>query len=130
VQSRRPRVEVITEAEQSPQDQLRHRQKQYLTLMGLRVVCLIVAAVLVSLKVPLVLLWVLILTGGMVAFPWMAVMIANDRPPKEENRFTNRFRRGPASRRALNTASEDETPPQLNARQLPPSPAKVIDPDD
>lgn len=128
MQSRRPRVEVITEAEESPQEQLRHRKRQYLSLMLLRVVCLILAAVLVSLEVPYALVWVLILTGGMVAFPWMAVMVANDRPPRAESRFTTRFRRGPSSRRSLGAPTgESSDHPAL--RELPPSPAKVIDPD-
>jgi Flp pilus assembly protein TadB len=118
---------VITEAEESPQQQLRHRQRQYLGLMLLRVVCLILAAVLVSLDVPYALVWVLILTVGMVAFPWMAVMVANDRPPKAENRFSNRFHRGArgaASSQALPIPTDEPSRPEL-----PPSNAKIIDPD-
>jgi hypothetical protein len=120
---------VITEAEQSPQQQLNHRKKQYLGLMLLRVLCLILAAVLVSADVPHALVWVLILTGGMVAFPWIAVMVANDRPPRTESRFTTRFRRGAASRRSLSTPTPEApaAPPQLGVRELPPSDAKVID---
>jgi len=143
VQTRRSRVEVITGAERSPADQLRHRQWQYFGLMMLRVVCLIVAAILVSLEVPYALVWVLILTAGMVLFPWIAVMVANDRPPREENRFSTRLRRAPAAARALaspggshpdadageRTATGQPERPELNARELPPSPAKVIDQD-
>ncbi|MFB9318555.1 DUF3099 domain-containing protein [Cryptosporangium minutisporangium] len=134
MQTRRSRVEVITGADQSPADQLRRRQWQYFGLMMLRVVCLIVAAVLVSLEVPYALAWVLVLTVGMVLFPWMAVMLANDRPPREENRFSTRFRRSPAAARALASDAEQADAahperPELNARQLPPSSARVIDPD-
>ena len=110
----------------------------------LRVVCLIVAAILVTLEVPYALAWVLILTVGMVLFPWIAVMVANDRPPREEHKFSNRLRRVPAAARALAShgASDDQADareraaaskpnrPELNARELPPSPAKVIDADD
>lgn len=138
---RRSRVELITEAERSPAEQLRHRQWQYLGLMSMRVLCLILAAVLVSLKVPYALAWVLVLTVGMVLFPWIAVMVANDRPPLEEKRFSNRLRRVPSAARALvgasgNHADDDSraTPPspqrpELNQRELPASPAKVIDQD-
>ncbi|MFG1924010.1 DUF3099 domain-containing protein [Cryptosporangium sp. NPDC048952] len=137
---RRSRVELITEAERSPADQLRHRQRQYFGLMMMRVVCLILAAVLVSVKAPYALVWVGVLTVGMVLFPWIAVMVANDRPPREESRFTNRLRRVPAAARSLGRTSsqpdDDRAPterqperPQLNARELPPSPAKVIDQD-
>ncbi|GAA0261201.1 hypothetical protein GCM10009539_53450 [Cryptosporangium japonicum] len=134
---RRSRVEVITGAERSPADQLRDRQWRYFGLMMLRVVCLLVAAVLVSLDVPYALAWVGVLTVGMVLFPWIAVMVANDRPPREENRFSNRLRRVPAAARALvSTPSEpeperrDEPParPELTQRELPPG-ARVIDQD-
>ncbi|WP_170323954.1 DUF3099 domain-containing protein [Cryptosporangium phraense] len=128
MQSRRPRVEVITGAEQSPADQLRRRQMQYFGLMSLRVFCLILAAVLVSLDVPYALAWVVILTIGMCVFPWMAVMLANDRPPREENRFRNRFKRTPSSARAL--SAETEAPLELESRELPPSTARVINHDD
>ncbi|WP_178379752.1 DUF3099 domain-containing protein [Cryptosporangium aurantiacum] len=135
MQTRRSRVEVITGADRSPADQLRRRQWQYFGLMMLRVVCLIVAAILVSLEVPYALAWVLFLTVGMVAFPWIAVMVANDRPPREENRFTNRLRRSSAGARAVATHEQGDDVrrperPELDARELPPSSAKVIDPDD
>jgi Flp pilus assembly protein TadB len=135
VQTRRPRVEVITEAEPSPDQQLHRRQIQYFTLMLMRVACLILAAVLVSADVPYALVWVLILTVGMVLFPWMAVMVANDRPPREESKFTNKFRRSAPSRRALDNAPAEQPEaaaperPELGPKQLPPSAAKVIDAD-
>jgi Flp pilus assembly protein TadB len=83
---------VITEAEESPQAQLRSRQIKYSVMMGIRVVCLIAGAVIVSLKVPHALVWVGFCIVGMVALPWMAVLIANDRPPKKASRFTSRLR--------------------------------------
>ena len=101
----RPQVAVITEAEESPQAQLRRRQIQYAVLMSLRVVALIVAAVLVSLRVPYLLLWIRVCTVGMVLFPWMAVLVANDRPPKKASRFTTRLHRTP---RALPPAGPDD----------------------
>ena len=107
--------------------------------MMLRVLCLIVAAVVVMLKVPYAIVWALILTAGMVLFPWIAVMVANDRPPREENRFSTRLRRAPAAARSLGRPSDEgdareqataAARPELNSRELPPSPAKVIDADE
>jgi arginine exporter protein ArgO len=98
---------VITEAEQSPRDQLRSRQIKYVAMMGVRTVCLIVAAVLVGLKVPHAMFWVAICIAGMVALPWMAVIIANDRPPKKSSRFTSRFRPRPDEPRALPPVPDD-----------------------
>ncbi|MGH3648996.1 MAG: DUF3099 domain-containing protein [Micromonosporaceae bacterium] len=79
--SRRP--VVITDAERSQDEQLRSRQIRYASMMGFRIVCLIVAGVLVSVQAPMLWLWVPLCVVGMVLLPWMAVLIANDRPPKE-----------------------------------------------
>jgi hypothetical protein len=91
VKRERPRrsVTVITEAEPSRDTQRHRREIQYSLLMGLRVVALLLAAVLFSLHVPYLLLWILLCTVGMVVFPWMAVIIANDRPPKSSSRFSS-----------------------------------------
>lgn len=139
---RRSRVQVITGAEQSPADQLRNRQWRYFGLMMMRIVCLFAAAIVVSLNVPYALVWVGILMVGMMLFPWIAVMVANDRPPREENRFSTRLRRVPAAARALtrsskarpdaaqDTAASRPRRPELNARELPAAAAKVIDADE
>jgi hypothetical protein len=80
-------VALITEAELSPGDQLRSRQRRYLAMMGTRVVCLIGSAVAYSVHA----MWAIpILIAGMVALPWMAVLIANDRPPLKPSRFSRR----------------------------------------
>jgi Flp pilus assembly protein TadB len=83
---------VITDAERSHDDQLRTRQIRYVIMMSIRAVCLIVAAVLVSTKVPLLPLWLSLCVAAMVLLPWLAVLLANDRPPKEEHRLAHRFR--------------------------------------
>lgn len=106
---RRPSPVVITEVEESPQAQLRSRQIKYITMMGIRLVCLILAAVVVMLDVPHALVWVGILIVGMVALPWMAVIIANDRPPKKSSKFTTRLRRAPSEPPALPPPPEDRT---------------------
>jgi hypothetical protein len=96
---------LITDAERSPDDQLRSRQIRYITMMSIRAVCLVVAAVLVGSDAPLLWLWVPLCVAGMVLLPWLAVIIANDRPPKEKYRLSNRLRRTPTERgpRALPT---------------------------
>jgi Protein of unknown function (DUF3099) len=82
---------VITDAERSQDDQLRSRQIRYLIMMSTRAVLLIVAAVLVGMKVPLLPLWLVLCVIGMVLLPWLAVILANDGPPKPQYRLKNRF---------------------------------------
>jgi Flp pilus assembly protein TadB len=86
---------VITDAEQSLDDQLRSRQIRYLVMMSIRAVCLILAAVLVSLKVPLLGWWLAMCVLAMILLPWLAVLIANDRPAKPEHRLVKRARHSP-----------------------------------
>jgi arginine exporter protein ArgO len=75
---------LITNAARSQGDQLRSREVRYVTMMGLRAVCLILGAVLISVKPPLLPLWLILCAAGMVFLPWAAVLIANDRPPKSK----------------------------------------------
>jgi Protein of unknown function (DUF3099) len=103
----RPSPVVITEVEPSPAQQLRSRQIKYAVMMGIRALCLIIAAIVVSLKVPYAMVWVGICIVGMVALPWMAVIIANDRPPKKASRFTTRLHRARPDRRALPPADQE-----------------------
>ena len=83
---------IITDAEKARDEQLRDRQIRYAVMMGVRLICLIVAAVLVGVGAPLLWLWLPLCLVGMVLLPWMAVIIANDQPPKEEYRLWNRLR--------------------------------------
>lgn len=75
---------LITNAARSQGDQLHSREIRYVTMMGLRVSCLIAGAILISVRPPLLPLWLTICAAGMVLLPWMAVLIANDRPPKSK----------------------------------------------
>jgi len=75
---------LITDAARSQGDQLRSREIRYVTMMGLRVSCLILGAILISAKPPLLPLWLILCAAGMVFLPWAAVLIANDRPPKNK----------------------------------------------
>jgi hypothetical protein len=82
VRKQQERPVLITNAAQSPSEQLRSRQIRYVSMMGLRAVCLILGAVLISVKPPFLPLWLILCAAGMVFLPWAAVLIANDRPPK------------------------------------------------
>lgn len=105
---------LITAAEPSYEEQHRARVRKYLTLMSFRVPALILAALaygawhnglislaIIALSLPL---------------PWMAVLIANDRPPRrgdEPRRFDDARQRTPlfprAERRAIE-ATHDPAP--------------------
>jgi hypothetical protein len=73
---------LITDAARSQDDQLRSRQIRYVSMMSVRALCLILGGVLISAQVPLLPVWLVLCALGMVLLPWMAVLIANDRPPK------------------------------------------------
>ena len=79
---RAPRAVLITDARPSPERELRGREIRYVAMMSLRAVCLILAVVLASLRTPLAWVWGPLCAAGMVLLPWLAVLIANDGPPK------------------------------------------------
>ncbi len=103
---------LITTAAPSYEQEHRARVRKYLTLMAFRIPALILAAVaygtwhngLIS----------LLILAASVPLPWMAVLIANDRPPlrpDEPRRFEYARRRTPL----FPTAQR----PALEARQHP-----------
>jgi L-asparagine transporter-like permease len=108
VKRRAARPVVITDAERSQEDQLRTRQNRYIVMMSLRAACLIAAVILVSVQPPLVWLWVALCAAGMILLPWIAVVLANDRLPKERHRWR---RPGTRGARALPAAGSDDRPP-------------------
>jgi hypothetical protein len=107
---------LITQAAPPYEEEHRQRVRKYLTLMGFRVPALIFAAVaynvwhngwislaIIALSIPL---------------PWMAVLIANDRPPRraeEPRRFDDAHRRTPlfptAERPSLEAGIPQPDPP-------------------
>lgn len=91
------RPALITDAQHSQEDQLRTRQVRYIAMMSIRVVCLIAAAILVSVEAPLLWLWLILCAAGMTVIPWVAVVLANDRLPKDRHRW-RRHRPGHGSR--------------------------------
>ncbi len=107
---------LITAAAPSYEEQHRARVRKYLTLMAFRIPALILAALaygawhngLISLAIVAV----------SIPLPWMAVLIANDRPPRrsdEPRRFEDIPQRTPlfptAERLALERPSDWEQPP-------------------
>jgi Protein of unknown function (DUF3099) len=98
---------LITDAARSQREQLRSREIRYVTMMGLRLSCLIAGAVVISLKPPLLPLWLGLCAAGMVLLPWMAVIIANDRLPMSKAE-RGKLRQGPPSSGALEQDSAEE----------------------
>lgn len=69
---------VITAAELPYDEQVRNRRRKYLLMMGLRIPLLIAAVA--CYHIP----WLaILLLCVMVPLPWMAVLIANDRPARQ-----------------------------------------------
>lgn len=79
VPSRGDRPPVITAAELSYNDQFRIRRRRYVIMMGMRVPFLIAATALYHIP------WLaLVLIAISVPLPWMAVLVANDRPARRQ----------------------------------------------
>jgi Flp pilus assembly protein TadB len=73
---------LITEAPPSPKAELDYRRRRYAITMGIRVVCLILAAAFHN----IIWLWPVFAVGAL-ALPWIAVVLANDRLPAKSSRF-------------------------------------------
>jgi hypothetical protein len=83
---------LITEAEPSYDDQQAARRRKYAIMMSLRIPCLVVAALCYQIW------WLaLIILAISIPLPWMAVLIANDRPPRKSEQV-NRYRHERSSR--------------------------------
>lgn len=71
---------LITEAAAPLDEQHRARVRRYMIIMGFRIPCLILAAVTYTLfENPLI---SILIIAASVPLPWIAVLIANDRPPR------------------------------------------------
>jgi uncharacterized membrane protein len=98
---REPEPVLITEAQPSLDDQLSARRNKYLIMMSTRIVCLIAAAAFYHTP------WLLaIFVAGAVVLPWMAVLIANDRPAKKSLKVS-RFGGHPDPDRAITAPARD-----------------------
>ncbi len=85
--SRDDHAVLITDAAHSQDDQRHSREFRYLMLMSIRIVAFIVGALLAIAHAPWPWLWAPLCVAGMVVVPWLAVVLANDRPPKNEHRI-------------------------------------------
>ncbi|WP_067853686.1 DUF3099 domain-containing protein [Nocardia shimofusensis] len=77
------RAALITEAAPSLEDQHRSRVRRYTILMAIRIPALILAAVAYSLWGSALIS--LLIIGASIPLPWVAVLIANDRPPRRRD---------------------------------------------
>ena len=66
-----------------PEREIRRREIRYVAMMLTRALCLIAGAYFVVQKPLLWGLWASLCVVGMVLLPWLAVILANDRPPRK-----------------------------------------------
>lgn len=80
---------LITEAARSFEEEHSARKRKYLTMMALRMPCLVLAGIFHD-------TWWLALGFVVISIPlpWVAVLIANDRPPRKAE-TVNRYERTP-----------------------------------
>ncbi|MCD2189851.1 DUF3099 domain-containing protein [Actinomycetospora soli] len=91
---------LITEAAVSFEDEFAARKKRYSLIMAFRIPCLVLAGIFgIGFNWPWVAVAFIVLS---VPLPWVAVLIANDRPPKKSQKV-NRYR---SDRTALPKVSE------------------------
>lgn len=109
---------LITRAAPAYEEQHRQRVRKYLTIMSFRIPALVLAAIAYGIwHNGLVSLAILV---GSIPLPWIAVLIANDRPPRrpeEPRRYDNRPH-SPEISTAERPALEPRiiTPPQHEGR--------------
>lgn len=107
---------LITAAAPSYDEQHRARVRKYLTLMAFRIPALILAAVaygawhngLIS----------LVIVAASLPLPWMAVLIANDRPPRRRNE-PRRFDPAPPRTPLFPTAERPALEPRRDRQPHP-----------
>jgi Flp pilus assembly protein TadB len=74
--SRRDQAHLVTEARQSRSAEIGQRERRYLVMMGVRLVCFVIAVVLVVNHAG----WIAIVpAAGAIALPYFAVIVANSR---------------------------------------------------
>ncbi|MFR9750324.1 DUF3099 domain-containing protein [Nocardia sp. 004] len=85
---------LITAAAPSLEDQQRARVRRYTLIMAFRIPCLVLAAIAYS-TFGSPLLSILIIAAS-IPLPWIAVLIANDRPPRRKDEPSRWDRHRPA----------------------------------
>jgi Protein of unknown function (DUF3099) len=77
---------LITDAARSYEEEFRARKRRYAIMMGMRLPCMVLAAVFY--QTPWLAVGLLVLS---IPLPWMAVLVANDRLPRKREEV-NRYR--------------------------------------
>lgn len=82
---------LITEAQKSVEEQHKARVRKYMIIMSFRFPALILAAIAYGIWANA---WIsMLIIGASIPLPWIAVLIANDRPPRtkdEPSRYDGR----------------------------------------
>lgn len=77
---------LITEAQRSIEDQHKARVRKYMFIMSFRIPALVLAAVAYGMWMNP---WIsMAIVGVSIPLPWMAVLIANDRPPRTKDEMS------------------------------------------
>jgi len=104
---------LITGASRSFDDEFAARKKRYSLIMAMRIPCLLLAGVFgIYFDLPLVAVAFIVLS---VPLPWVAVLIANDRPPKKAEKVS-RYRGGAKQVASVSDAHIIEAAEVLEAR--------------
>jgi hypothetical protein len=83
--ARREQAHLVTEAAQSRSAEINQRQRRYLVMMGIRVVCFVVTVVMFVNHAG----WLTVLPAfGAIALPYFAVVVANARQVRSSSSFT------------------------------------------
>ncbi|MEU7816339.1 DUF3099 domain-containing protein [Pseudonocardia sp. NPDC049154] len=77
---------LITDAQRSYEEELATRKRRYKIMMGMRIPCMVLAAVFY--QIPWLAVTLLVIS---IPLPWIAVLIANDRLPLKTEKV-NRYR--------------------------------------
>jgi len=104
---------LITQAAPSYDEEFAARKKRYSLIMACRIPCLLLAGVFgIGFNLPLVAVLFIVLS---VPLPWVAVLIANDRPPKKAEK-ANRYKRSAREVEAVSDRQIIEAAEVLDAR--------------
>jgi hypothetical protein len=104
---------LITQAAPSYDEEFAARKKRYSLIMACRIPCLLLAGVFgIGFNLPLVAVLFIVLS---VPLPWVAVLIANDRPPRKAEK-ANRYKRSAREVEAVSDRQIIEAAEVLDAR--------------
>lgn len=107
---KRTRAYLVTGAAISREQEFRSRQRRYVLTMVMRVVLLVAAALVVRYSV-----WLAVIIGVTSAvLPWIAVLMANDGPPRSSKYYRKVIPQGERER-ALEAPSGDNGPRMILA---------------